>query len=262
MLKLLAFVSLFASIAHAGEIITKEVSYPAGEITAKGFLAIPAKKGPHPGVLVVHEWWGANDYPRERAKKLAELGYTALAIDMYGEGQTTEHPKDAGGFASSVKKNQTEMIARFKAAMDFLKAQSATDNEHLAAIGYCFGGNVAMQMAYNGLEGLDGVASFHGALGLQKPVNPKKPTAKILVCNGADDSFISAKQIAKFKETMKEAEIDFQFHNYEGAIHGFTNKEADKYGKAHKLPLAYNAKADAASWKELQTFLAELFQEN
>ena len=244
------------------EIETREVEYPAGDVTAKGFLAMPEGKGPHPGVLVVHEWWGANDYVRDRARQLAGMGYVALAVDMYGDGKIAGHPKDAGTFAMLVKNNQKLMQERFLGAMEFLKTQEASDNEHIAAIGYCFGGNVVLQMARNGLEGLDGVASFHGALGLRKPQGDNKPTAKVLVCNGADDGFIPAKDITAFKKTMEEAGMTYSFHNYEGAVHGFTNPDADKFGEKFGLPLAYNEEADKKSWAELTKFLEELFARN
>jgi len=262
MIKTVLLLLSLTAASLAGEIETQEVEYNAGAVTAKGFLATPKGEGPHPGVLVVHEWWGANEYPRARAKKLAELGYVALAIDMYGNGQIARHPKDAGTFSTQVKNNQASMIERFQAGMDFLKAQQATDGNQIAAVGYCFGGNVVLQMAYNGLPGLDGVASFHGSLGLRKPAQPakKKSETKVLVCNGAADPFVTAPQIETFKKTMKEADIAFTFENYDGATHGFTNQGADEYGKKFGLPLAYHPEADKASWKELESFLAELFK--
>ena len=251
---------LFDTTAFAvADIQTHEVTYPAGDVTAKGFLAIPEGKGPHPGILVVHEWWGANKYVRDRARQLAGMGYLALAVDMYGNGQTASHPKDAGTFAMTVKNNQKAMQERFLGAMAFLKMQDANDNDRIAAIGYCFGGNVVLQMARNGLDGLDGVASFHGSLGLRTPQDGAKPTAKVLVCNGAEDPFIPAEDIAKFKKTMEAAGIDYTFTNYKDATHGFTNPGADEYGKKFGLPLAYHKEADEKSWAELTSFLEKLF---
>ena len=255
-----AFLALAAASLAAAEIETREVEYPAGDVTARGFLATPKEQGPHPGVLVVHEWWGSNDYTRKRARMLAEMGYTALAVDMYGDGQTAEHPRDAGGFAAAVMNNQKKMQERFQGAMTFLQKQEEADAERIAAIGYCFGGNVVLQMARNGLEGLDGVASFHGALNLRAPGTPQKPTAKVLVCNGKDDPFIKKEQIAAFKELMKASGIDYKFINYEGAVHGFTNPGATKYGEKFGLPLAYHEAADKGSWEELTGFLQTLFQ--
>ena len=137
-----------------GRIETTEVEYAAGKVTAKGFLAVPKEEGPHPGVLVVHEWWGNNDYSHQRARMLAEQGYAALAVDMYGDGKTAEHPRDATAFMAEVKNNRPELNARFRAAMKFLQANPAVDREKIAAIGYGFGGNVVLQMARNGTVGL------------------------------------------------------------------------------------------------------------
>ena len=130
--------------AHA-KVTGKDVEYTAGGVTLKGYLAYDtAKKGKGPGVLVVHEWWGLNDYARERARMLAKLGYTALAVDMYGEGKTATHPDDAGKFSSELMQNFDTAKARFIAAMDFLKKQPAVDPGRIAAIGYCFGGSVVL----------------------------------------------------------------------------------------------------------------------
>jgi dienelactone hydrolase len=239
--------------AHAG-IVTREVSYPAGSVTARGFLAAPEGEGKHPGVLVVHEWWGLNDYARERAEKLAALGYVALAVDMYGEGKVAGHPKDAGAFAGAVMKDLPEARKRFEAALSFLAKQPEVDSGKLAAIGYCFGGGVVLQMACDGVPGLLAVASFHGSLGAEVPPGVK-PTAKVLVCHGDDDTFVKPEALHAFKDRMKAAGVDLTFVSYPGAKHGFTNPDADKSAKEFGLNIGYNAKADKESWKELQAFL-------
>ena len=212
--------------------ITKEVSYSADGTTLKGFLAYDENiKGVRPGVIVVHEWWGHNQYARKRAMMLAELGYTALAIDMYGDGKQANHPDDAGKFAMAIMKNMPTAKARFEAGVKFLKQQAQTHAKTIAAIGYCFGGGVVLRMAVAG-EDLNGVVSFHGGLPTDSVANPKQVKAKLLVCNGADDKFVPAEQIDAFKKVMVDAGINFKFVNYPGAIHAFSNPDADSWVKS------------------------------
>jgi dienelactone hydrolase len=238
----------------------KTVEYSAQGVVMKGYLAYAENiKGKQPGVLVVHEWWGLNDYARRRARMLAELGYTALAVDMYGDGKQAMDPEEAGKFSSELMKNFDVAKARFMAAMEFLKQQPTVDPTRIAAIGYCFGGGVVLNMARQGAD-LKGVASFHGALTAIKPAQPGVVKAKILVLNGADDKFIPPEQIEAFKQEMKCAGADFQFISYPGAIHSFTNPEATALGKKFNLPLAYNADADKKSWVELKKFLNKVFK--
>jgi dienelactone hydrolase len=237
----------------------KTVEYSAQGVVMKGYLAYDeAIKGKRPGVLVVHEWWGLNDYARKRAQMLAELGYTALAVDMYGDGKQAMHPDDAGKFSSELMKNFDVAKARFLAAMDFLKQQPTLDFTCIAAIGYCFGGGVVLNMARQGVD-LQGVASFHGNLAAVKPAQPGGIKAKILVLHGADDKFVPSEQIEAFKEEMKSAAADFKFISYPGAVHSFTNPDADAYGKKFNLPLGYNADADRKSWDQLKKFLNGVF---
>jgi dienelactone hydrolase len=239
--------------ARAG-IVTREVSYPAGSVTAKGFLAAPEGEGKHPGVLVVHEWWGLNDYARERAEKLAALGYVALAVDMYGDGKVAGHPKDAGAFAGAVMKDMPEAKKRFEAALKFLAKQPEVDAGQLAAIGYCFGGGIVLQMACDDVPGLKAVASFHGSFGTEIPAGVK-PTARVLVCHGADDTFVSPEAVQAFKDRMKAGGVDMTFVSYPGAKHGFTNPDATKKAEEYGLNIGYDAKADKESWRELLGFL-------
>ncbi|UCE88365.1 MAG: dienelactone hydrolase family protein [Pseudomonadota bacterium] len=237
----------------------KEVEYRANGTVMKGYLAWDdAAKGKRPGVLVVHEWWGHNDYARERARMLAELGYTALAVDMYGDGKQAAHPDDAGKFAGEVRKNMPVAKKRFVAAMDLLKQQTTTDKAHVAAIGYCFGGGIVLEMARAGVD-LDGVASFHGSLGTANPAQRGKVKAKVLVMNGAADPFVKPEQITAFKAEMKNAGVNYRFIDYPGVKHAFTNPDADKLGKQFNLPLAYDAAADKASWDEMQKFFKQIF---
>lgn len=246
----------FALAAHA-EVRSKEVDYHAGKLTMKGYLAWDdAIKGKRPGVLVVHEWWGHNDYARKRARMLAEQGYTALAVDMYGDGKHADHPKDAGAFMNAVLATADHGRARFEAAMKTLKAQPTVDAKDLGAIGYCFGGAVVLNMARAGLD-LKAVASFHGALGTETPAQAGKVKAKIRVYTGAADVMIPPAQVAAFKDEMGKAGADFKVVEYAGAKHSFTNPDADALGKKFDMPIAYDAAADKDSWQQATAFLKE-----
>jgi len=237
----------------------KEVTYTANGTTLKGYLAYDENlEGRRPGVIVVHEWWGHNQYARHRAEMLAELGYIALAIDMYGDGKQVSHPDDAGKLAMETMSNMETAKARFDAGIDFLKKQPQNDPEKIAAIGYCFGGGVVLNMVLAGSD-LDAGVSFHGSLP-QTVENPDLVKAKILVCNGADDPFVPRQQVEKFESEMKTSGIDYKLVNYPGARHAFTNPEADSSSKKFNLPLAYNKKADEESWEEMKSFLKEVFK--
>jgi dienelactone hydrolase len=259
---IILFILLVTSVSFGqSRIEGGTVEYSAQGVVMKGYLAYDAAiQGRRPGVLVVHEWWGLNDYARMRARMLAELGYTALAVDMYGGGKQATHPDDAGKFSSEVMKNFDAGKARFLAAMDFLKQQPTVDPTRIAAIGYCFGGGVVLNMARQGVD-LKGVASFHGSLTAIRPAQPGGIRAKIIVFNGADDKFTTAEQIASFKQEMTAAGADYVFISYPGAVHSFTNKDADELGKKFNMPLAYNADADRKSWDELKNFLSTIFKQ-
>ncbi|HYA85728.1 MAG TPA: dienelactone hydrolase family protein [Nitrospirota bacterium] len=245
--------------AHA-KVVGKNVEYMSNGVTLKGYLAYDSKiQGKAPGVLVVHEWWGLNDYVRKRARMLAELGYTALAVDMYGGGKQTMHPDDAGKFSSEVMKNFDTAKARFIAGEEFLKKQPTVDPARIAAIGYCLGGGVVLNMARQGAD-LKGVVSFHGMLAAIKPAEPGTIKAKILVLHGTDDKFTTPEQIEAFKKEMANANADYKFIAYPGAMHSFTNPEATAYGKKFNMPLAYNKQADDESWKEMKMFFEQIFK--
>ncbi|MEO1009868.1 MAG: dienelactone hydrolase family protein [Bacteroidota bacterium] len=242
------------SVAVKGD----EVTYATDSTTLKGYIAYDVNtKKKRPGVLIVHEWWGHNDYVRQRAEMLAALGYTAMAVDMYGDGKLADHPDDAGKFARSVMTNLPEATARFNAALNLLKTHATVDAEKIAAIGYCFGGSVVLTMANTGAD-LDAVAAFHS--GVQLPVMPNtKLKAKVLVCNGADDPFIGATSVQAFKSALDSINANYKYIAYPGVKHGFTSKEADTNGQKFNLPLAYDADADQKSWTSLQELFAEAF---
>lgn len=251
---------LLATVSIArGEVRGEPVTYTDGTTTMKGYLAyddgIPGKR---PGILVVHEWWGHNEYARKRARMLAELGYVALAVDMYGEGKQATHPDDAGKFSGEIRRNMELGRKRFSAARKLLAEHRFTDPERIGAIGYCFGGGVVLQMARDGVD-LAGVASFHGGLTTDAPAKPGAVKAKILVATGAEDKFVPPDQVEAFEREMKAAGAGFRVISYPGAMHSFTNPDADAYGKKFNLPLAYDAEADRKSWDEMRRFFKKIF---
>lgn len=247
-----ALIFAFANSVHAA-IQTKTVTYKAGDTECRGYLAWDdAVAGPRPGVLVVHEWWGLNDYARKRTEELAKLGYVAFAADIYGAGKTTTHPEDAGKMAGEVRANVDAWRTRAQAALDVLKYQPQCDKEKLAAIGYCFGGATALQLAYTGAD-LDAIVTFHGALPAATPEEAKQIKAELQINHGADDPMIDADAVAAFKKPLDEAGIKYEFIAYPGAVHSFTVPTADEVG----IPgIKYNKDADEKSWQAMQ----ELFQ--
>ena len=240
-------------------VVGKEISYTQGETVMKGYIAYDdSVSGERPGILVVHEWWGHNDYARKRADMLAELGYTALAVDMYGDGKQADHPKDAGKFANAVGGNMPLAKARFQAALQQLKAHSTVDDDDIAAIGYCFGGGIVLNMARQGVD-LKGVVSFHGSLATQNPAEKGEVRAKVRVFNGAADPMVKDEHVKAFEQEMKAAGVDYRLVNYPGAKHAFTNPDADRYAEKFQLPLGYQEKADRDSWEQMQRFFKEIF---
>jgi len=263
---LLAFFLIFSFAACAdsdvqtnGGVQTKEIDYSSGGTTLKGYLAWDnAVKGKRPGVLVVHEWWGHNEHARERARMLAELGYTALAVDMYGDGQTADHPKKAGELMNAAMKDWEGSKARFNAAKKLLQGHATVDPERIASIGFCFGGTVSLRMARDGAD-LDAVVAFHAGLPTDTLV-PGKVKAAVLVINGADDGFLDPKTVASFKKEMAAATEDFKYVSLEGVKHSYTNKQADEFSKKFNIPaMEYNKEADEQSWAALKDFFQRVF---
>lgn len=255
----LLLVALAAVGAARAEVRTEAVEYRSGETVMNGYLAYDdAVQGKRPGVLVVHEWWGHNDYARKRARMLAELGYTALAVDMYGGGKTADHPEDAGRFASEARKDLDVAEARFLAAREVLARHPTVDAGQIAAIGYCFGGGVVLEMARRGVD-LDAVASFHGSLATPSPARPGAVKARVLVFTGEADPMVPPEQVSAFEQEMQAAGASYSVVVYPGAKHSFTSPEADALGQKFGLPLAYDAKADAESWAAMQRGLKDAF---
>lgn len=247
---------LASSTAAQAEVKSKAIPYKHGDLQLEGYLAWDDSiQGKRPGVLVVHEWWGLNDYARERANKLAKMGYVAFALDMYGKGKLAAHPNEAREMATQVRSNVKDWQQRAVAGLDILKKQEQCDTSRIAAIGYCFGGSTVLQLAYTGAD-VKGVVTFHGALVPLDEAQAKGLKSKILVCHGADDAFISEESIDKFRHSLNQAKADWTMIYYAGAKHSFTDPGAD----AHNVDgLKYQAAADARSWQHMQDFFREIF---
>lgn len=260
MKKLLVILATLLPFSLQAVVLTEEFTYSDGETDMIGYFASDTDvKGKRPAIIVVHEWWGHNDYAKRRARMLAKLGYRALALDMYGNGKNASHPKDAGKFSGEVKKNMAVAEKRFMAAYHYLQKRPNVDKNKISAIGYCFGGGIVLEMARRGVD-LDGVVSFHGSLGTNDAAQKGKVKAKLLVLNGAADPFVKATSIEAFKKEMQAAKVDYKFVNYPGAKHAFTNPDADKFGKKFKIPLAYQKEADMKSWNEMKKFFKGIYK--
>jgi len=262
MKKLLSFVSviaLFAATPASAALVTKDITYKDGNVTLTGHYAYDdAAKAPVPGVIVVPEWWGDNDYAHRRADQLAGLGYAAFAIDMYDNNKIAADPKEATALSKPFYDDRALMVRRAEAGLQTLEAQPQVDKTRLGAIGYCFGGAVALSLARNG-DDLKGVVSFHGNLATPTPAVKGKVKAEVLALNGADDQFVKPDEKAGFVKEMMSAGVIYKSIEYPGATHAFTNPDATAMGKKFNLPIAYNADADKKSWDEMKAFFARLF---
>ncbi len=249
-------IALAAPVAATAAVKTDRVEYRDGDTALTGYLSYDDSIAePRPGVLVIHEWWGLNDYAKKRAEMLAELGYVAFAADMYGDNKVTAHAEDAKGWMMQITENVDAWQRRAIAGLDVLKSSPKVNPEHIAAIGYCFGGATVMQLAYAGAD-LDGVVSFHGSLPPATPEQQKNIHIPILVAHGAQDGFVPPERITAFQNALEEAGADWQMMIYSGARHGFTNPGAAAYGIDG---IQYDAKADARSWALMQSFFNEIF---
>ena len=240
-------------------VVIKEdsVSYSLDGKTFKGYIVYDSgKQDKRPGVLVVHEWWGLNEYSRSRARQLAEMGYIAMAVDMFGDGKTGDDPKSAEELATPFYKDPALAKTRLDAALNKLKEYTQTDSANIAAIGYCFGGFVVLNAAKLGAD-LKGVVSFHGGLG-GVPVKKDLMKAQILICHGEADDFVN-KEVEPFKKEMDSAGIEYTFKSYPNATHAFTNPGATEKGKKFNMPIQYNAAADSASWNDMRAFFDRIF---
>ncbi len=253
---LICFLSVLMSCSG---IETQSFRYSVDSKKFQGYLAYnQSETGKRPGIILVHEWWGNTDYIKQRADSLANQGYVALVVDLYGDGRTTEHPAKAKELSSDVFKNLDNAEKNLRKAIELLKANPRVNPNQIAAIGYCFGGGIVLEMAKRGLP-FAGVASFHGML--STPTIPKRGDvkAKVAVFHGGDDAMVSNQDLGKFRSQMRQANADLQIHIYPKAKHAFTNPQATELGKKHGLPLEYNEAADQKSWTELMDFLQKLF---
>ncbi|MFW6081166.1 MAG: dienelactone hydrolase family protein [Desulfosalsimonas sp.] len=253
-----SFILAFMFFPQAGfsDVVTETVTYEQNGKKFEGYLARDdGIDGKRPGVLVVHEWWGLNEFARRQAEKLAKMGYNAFALDMYGKDRVTEHPEKASEWSSQVTGNVDLWRRRAGLGLDILRNDSYTDKSRIAAVGYCFGGSTVQQLAYAGAD-IRGVVSFHGSL-LEPPEGIKgEDTPEILICHGASDPMTEKKSIPGYISAMEESGIDWQLIIYGGARHSFTNPDADDNDMD---ATAYDESADKRSWMHMKIFLDELF---
>lgn len=262
---------MFASCKHKNTTHTKSmkaqtelaedsVTYTSDGLNMKGFVVYNEKlTGKRPAVLVVHEWWGLTDYPKKRARQLADLGYIAMAIDMFGNGQTASTPDQAKALTASVYKDPQTAHKRFEAAMTKFKTYPQVDTNNIAAIGYCFGGSQVITMAKLG-SNLKGIVSFHGGLNVAAPAKKELLHAKMLICNGEADKSVKPENVQAFKKEMDSIGANYTIKNYPDATHAFTNPDATAIGEKYNMPIRYNAEADKQSWEDMKSFFNDLFK--
>ena len=251
-----AVLLLFLAAEAQAAIRTEAVEYKQGGTVLEGFLAYDdAVAGKRPGVLVVHEWMGLNPYAKKRAEQLAGLGYVAFACDIYGKGVRPRDSKEAAALAGKYKGDRALLRARAAAGLDVLTKHSRVDPGRIAALGYCFGGMTALELARSGAA-LAGAVSFHGVLDTPTPEDARKIKGKVLALHGADDPSVPPAQVTAFEDEMRKAGVDWQLVAYGGAVHGFTNPEN---GNDSSKGVAYNEKADRRSWEAMKAFFAEIF---
>ena len=244
--------------ADSAGIKEETISFAADGANLRAFVVYDdSVKGRRPAVIVVPEWWGLNDYPKMRARMLAKLGYVAMALDVYGDGKVADNPDSAGAWAMPFYAHPEKGKTRVDAAIAKLKTYDNVDTTEIGAIGYCFGGGVLLNTVRLGDE-LKGVVSFHGSL----PGTPARKDllrTKILVCHGNADKFVTPDMVAEFKKQMDSIGADYRFIGYDSATHAFTNPASTENGKKFKMPIAYNGKADTASWGAMKDFFAGVF---
>jgi dienelactone hydrolase len=254
--RLLIAMALLPSIARA-EIVTRTVEYRAGDTVLEGLLSYdtagPARK---PGVLVIHDWMGVGPNVRRRAEQLAALGYVAFGADVYGKGVRPASAKEAAALAGKYKSDRALLRSRVAAALAELRRQPNVLASRVAAIGYCFGGTAALELARSGAD-VAGVVTFHGGLDSPTPADARAIKAKILVLHGADDPFVPPAQVQAFEDEMRGGGVDWQLVLYSGAVHSFTIPDA---GNDNSKGAAYNAAADRRSWEAMKSFFAEVLQ--
>ena len=255
-----SLLTLALSMSVQAKLVTKTVSYEQNGVKLEGYLAYDdavTGKGKVPGILVFPEWWGLNDYVKGRAEQLANMGYVAFAADMYGGGQSTTEPAKAKELVSPLY-GKPLMAERAQAALDQLLKTGLVEESKIAAIGFCFGGSTSLALAYTGAP-LAGVVTFHGGL-IPAPLDAAQKTkAKFLILHGALDPMVNKEAVDVFLKSMNDGKFDFQFVEYSGAVHAFTNPNADKARAAGLDGVGYNAEAATRSWNQMKTFFSEVF---
>ncbi|MGO8929041.1 MAG: dienelactone hydrolase family protein [Limisphaerales bacterium] len=250
-------VTLGTALTAQAQIHTETIEYKQGDTVLEGYLAYDASiKGPRPGVLIVHQWKGLTDYEKKRAEMLAQLGYNAFALDIYGKGIRPQSSQEAGAQAGKYRSNRDLLRARAQAGLAVLQRHELTDPKRVAAIGYCFGGTAVIELARSGAD-IAGVVSFHGGLDSPHPEDGKNIKCKVLALHGADDPHVSAKDLAAFEDEMRQAKVDWQLVKYGGTVHSFTDWNA---GDNPQQGAAYNERADRRSWEAMKQFFAEILK--
>jgi dienelactone hydrolase len=253
----LLMVAATCSATADAAVRAKVIEYKQGDTVLEGYLAWDDSiQGRRPGVVVAHEWTGPGEYVRARARKLAEMGYVAFALDMYGKGVRPKTPREAAAQAGKYKSDRALMRARAKAGLDELLRNELCDPKRVAAIGYCFGGTCVLELARRGAD-IAGVASFHGGLDTPRPADAKNIKCKVLVLHGADDPHVPRKDVEAFEDEMRAGGVDWQLNMYGGAVHAFTNPAA---GNDKSRGVAYNAEADHRSWEAMKAFFGEILR--
>ena len=247
-------ISLFSFSAY-GKTMTKEIDYTLDSAVFKGFLAWDDKlQGKRPGILLVHEWWGLNDFIKGKARDLAAMGYVVFAADMYGNGHTTTDPQTAAKMAGEVR-GTPRMRERVVAGLAILKKQPGVDSGRIAAMGFCFGGTAVLELAYTGAA-VSGIVTFHAGIISPKPEDLGNIKTKFLILHGADDPYSPADSIARFQESLRKTRADWQMVYFGNTVHAFTNPAN---GSDNSRGLAYNPLAAQRSWRYMKDFLAEIF---
>ena len=257
-MKFLFFILLTAVTftSHAA-VQSKTITYSDDDTRLTGYLYWDDTfKGKRPGIMVVHEWWGLNNYAKKRAKMLAELGYISFAADMYGDGHVTNKASQAKEWMQEVTADIEGWNDRAVLGLKQLNASGLVDGDKLAAIGYCFGGSTILQMSYANAP-IKGVVAFHSGLPAAPVEAHGKIKPEILVLHGQADSFVAPEVVTNFRNKLEEAKADWEMNTYGGARHGYTNPDAGTFGIAN---LEYNQSADRRSWARMQGFLNEIFK--
>lgn len=254
---LLLLVVFLFSVSVRAAVQFQKVEYKQGDTVCEGLLVFDDSiQGKRPGVLVAHQWKGLGEYEKMRAERLAQLGYVVFCADIYGKGIRADNPKDASALAAKYKSDRPLLRARIAAALETLRTNERVNEKQIAAIGYCFGGTTVLELARHGAE-LTGVVSFHGGLSTPNPSEARNIKCKVVALHGADDPFVPAEEVAAFEKEMRDAKVDWQLTAYGGAVHSFTDKNA---GNDNSKGSAYNAAADARSWRAMTAFFDEVLR--